>query len=122
MTDHIVLANMRFDGRHGVHEWERAASQPFEVDVELVADLRVAGESDDLAKTVDYGRVFDLVKEIVEARTYFLLEAIAENIATSVLDRFGQAEAVVVRVRKPKVRLSGALDYAGVEIERRRPA
>ena len=122
MSDRIVLANMRFDGRHGVHEWERAATQPFEVDVELVADLRAAGESDDLAKTVDYGRVFGLVKDIVETRTYFLLEAIAEAIATSVLERFGQAEAVIVRVRKPKVRLSGALDYAGVEIERRRRA
>ena len=122
MSDRIVLANMRFDGRHGVHEWERAATQPFEVDVELVADLRAAGESDDLAQTVDYGHVFDLVKEIVETRTYFLLEAIAEAIATSVLERFGRAETVIVRVRKPKVRLSGALDYAGVEIERRRRA
>jgi dihydroneopterin aldolase len=122
MSDRIALANMRFDGRHGVHEWERAATQPFEVDVELVTDLRAAGESDDLAKTIDYGRVFDLVKEIVETRTYFLLEAIAEAIATSVLERFGQAEAVIVRVRKPKVRLAGALDYAGVEIERRRSA
>jgi 7,8-dihydroneopterin aldolase/epimerase/oxygenase len=122
MSDRIVLANMRFDGRHGVHEWERAATQPFEVDVELVADLRAAGELDDLALTVDYGRVFDLVKDIVETRTYFLLEAIAEAIATSVLERFGQAEAVIVRVRKPKVRLSGPLDYAGVEIERRRSA
>ena len=30
------------------------------------------------------------------------------------------ASEVVVRVRKPKVRLSGPLDYAGVEITRRR--
>jgi dihydroneopterin aldolase len=120
MSDRIVLANMRFDGRHGVHDWERAATQPFEVDVELTAELRAAGQSDDLAKTIDYGRVFDLVKEIVETRTFFLLEAIAEAIAASVLERFGQAEAVIVRVRKPKVRLSGPLDYAGVEIERRR--
>ena len=120
MSDRILLVNMRFDGRHGVHDWERESQQPFEVDVELVADLGPAGVADDLEKTVDYGRVFELVKDIVETRTYFLLEAIADAIATSVLDRHPAVEAVVVRVRKPKVRLPGALDYAGVEIERRR--
>jgi dihydroneopterin aldolase len=120
MSDRIVLANMQFDGRHGVHDWERAAPQPFEIDVELVTDLRTAGESDDLTTTVDYGRVFDLIKEIVETRSYLLLEAIADAIATSVLEQFAKAEGVVVRVRKPQVRLSGPLDYAGVEIERRR--
>jgi 7,8-dihydroneopterin aldolase/epimerase/oxygenase len=118
--DRIVLANMRFDGRHGVHDWERAAPQPFEVDVELAVDLRPAGAADDLAQTVDYGRVFDIVRDIVETRTFLLLEAIAETIANEVFDRYALVDEITVRVRKPKVRLSGVLDYAGVEISRRR--
>src|SRR5205814_1770400 len=85
VSDRIVLANMRFDGRHGDHDWERAQPQPFEVDVELSLDLRAAGASDDLRTTVDYGRVFDLVREIVETRTFHLLEAIAQAIADDVL-------------------------------------
>jgi 7,8-dihydroneopterin aldolase/epimerase/oxygenase len=120
MTDRIVLANMRFDGRHGDHEWERAQPQPFEVDVELELDLRPAGESDNLGTTVDYGRVFDLVREIVESRTFHLLEAIAQTIADEVLAAFPSVDEIRVRVRKPKVKLSGALDYAGVEISRSR--
>jgi 7,8-dihydroneopterin aldolase/epimerase/oxygenase len=120
MTDRVVLANMRFDGRHGVHDWERAATQPFEVDVELAVDLRPAGAADDLAQTVDYGRVFDVVRDIVETRTFLLLEAIAETIAGEILTRYALVDEITVRVRKPKVRLSGALDYAAVEISRRR--
>jgi dihydroneopterin aldolase len=120
MTDRIVLANMRFDGRHGEHEWERATPQPFEVDVELRLDLRPAGASDNLETTVDYGRVFDLVRGIVETRTFHLLEAIAEAIADAVLAAYPLVDEIGVRVRKPKVRLSGALDYAGVEISRKR--
>jgi 7,8-dihydroneopterin aldolase/epimerase/oxygenase len=120
VSDRIVLANMRFDGRHGDHEWERAQPQPFEVDVELSLDLRAAGASDDLGTTVDYGRVFDLVREIVETRTFHLLEAIAQAIADDVLAAFPAVDEIRVRIRKPKVRLSGALDYAGVEISRRR--
>jgi 7,8-dihydroneopterin aldolase/epimerase/oxygenase len=120
MTDRIVLANMRFDGRHGEHEWERATPQPFEVDVELGLDLGAAGASDDLRTTVDYGRVFDLVREIVETRTFHLLEAIAEAIATAVLAAYPLVDEIRVRIRKPKVKLSGSLDYAGIEIARKR--
>jgi dihydroneopterin aldolase len=120
MTDRIVLANMRFDGRHGEHEWERATPQPFEVDVELRLDLQPAGASDNLQTTVDYGRVFDLVREIVETRTFHLLEAIAQTIADAVLAAYPLVDELTVRVRKPKVKLSGALDYAGVEISRQR--
>ena len=120
MTDRIVLANMQFDGKHGDHEWERETPQPFEVDVELRMDLRTAGQSDELSKTVDYGRVFDIVREIVDARTFHLLETLAETIATEVLAGFPLVDEIRVRVRKPKVKLSGKLDYAGVEVRRRR--
>ena len=53
MTDRILLSRMRFDGRHGVSDEERATPQPFEVDVELYLDLQPAGIDDDLTKTVD---------------------------------------------------------------------
>ena len=120
MTDRIVLANMRFDGRHGVHEYEQATLQPFEVDIELRLNLRPAGIHDDLARTVDYGRVFAVARRIVESTSYRLLEALAEAIGNEILADFPLVDEVGVRVRKPKVRLPGPLDYAGVEIRRRR--
>lgn len=83
MTDRIMLADLKFQARHGVHDWERETDQPFEVDVELVLDLRPAGESDDLARTMDYGRVYATVAEIVTGRSYALIEALAEAIATA---------------------------------------
>jgi dihydroneopterin aldolase len=33
MTDRIVLANMVFQARHGVNDWEKVEAQRFEVDV-----------------------------------------------------------------------------------------
>ena len=110
---------MRFDARHGVHDWEQTQNQPFEVDVELVRDLQRPGLEDDLAQTVDYGRVYAAVRQIVESTSYKLLEALAEAISHEILADFDVGE-VVVRVRKPKVKLDGPLDYAGVEITRRR--
>ena len=119
MTDRIVLANMRFQGRHGYYEHELVTAQPFEVDVELVLDLQPAGIDDDLEKTIDYGKVFEAVRQIVESTSYRLLEALAEAISHELLADFDVNE-VAIRVRKPKVQLSGPLDYAGVEIRRQR--
>ncbi len=121
MTDRIILADLKFQARHGVHDWERETDQPFEVDVELVLDLRPAGESDDLARTMDYGRVYATVAEIVTGRSYALIEALAEAIATALLGDWREVglDEVTVRVRKPCVQLGGPLAYAGVEVRRR---
>jgi 7,8-dihydroneopterin aldolase/epimerase/oxygenase len=112
---------MRFDGRHGVYEHELVSTQPFEVDVELVMNLQPAGVDDDLTKTVDYGRLYEIARQVVESTSFRLLEAIAEAISHEVLLAFDVQE-VGVRVRKPKVQLGGPLDHAAVEIWRRRPA
>ena len=120
MSDRIVLHGMAFQGRHGVHDWEKVTPQRFEVDLELQLDLQSAGRSDDLSRTIDYGPATRLVKEIVEERTFDLIETLAETIARAVLERYRSVEEVVVRVRKPDVRLAGPLRFVGVEINRRR--
>ena len=120
MTDRIILANMQFQGRHGYYDHELLAPQPFEVDVELVLNLQPAGVDDDLERSIDYGKVYEAVRQIVESTSFRLLEALAEAIAHELLADF-DVDETEVRVRKPKVQLSGPLDYAGVEIQRQRP-
>jgi len=119
VSDRIVLANMRFNGRHGYYDHELLATQPFEVDVELFRTLQPAGVDDDLTKSVDYGAVYEAVRAIVESTSFRLLEAIAEAISHELLADF-DVDELTVRVRKPAVQLGGPLDYAGVEIRRRR--
>jgi dihydroneopterin aldolase len=118
MSDRIVLADMAFQARHGVHDWEKIEAQRFEVDVELALDVQPAGRYDDLTKTVDYGGVYRVVRNVVESKTFNLIEALAEAIAHEILGAHAQVDEVVVRVRKPEVRLDGPLAYAGVEIRR----
>lgn len=110
---------MRFQGRHGYYDHELQNPQPFEVDVELVLNLQPAGIDDDLEKTVDYGRVYDATRQIVESTSFRLLEALAEALSHEILAEFAVTE-VGIRIRKPEVELSGPLDHASVEIWRGR--
>jgi dihydroneopterin aldolase len=107
VSDRIVLADMVFQARHGVHPEEKVKAQRFEVDV-------------DLERTVDYGHVYETVRTIVESTTFNLIEALAEAIAQELLVEFAAVGGVVVRLRKPEVDLGGPLAWAGVEIRRRR--
>lgn len=120
MSDRIVLRNMVFQGTHGVLEQEQHQPQPFEIDVELLLNLQPAGIDDDLSKTVDYGQVFEVCRQIVESTRFNLVEALAEAIAHEVLADFPPVTEVGVRVRKPNAPIEGTFDWVGVEIWRRR--
>ena len=119
MTDRIILEGMRFQGTHGVHEHEQLNPQAFAVDVELALDLRPAGVSDDLTRTVDYSRAFEMCGRIVESTRFRLIEALAEAIAAELLADF-EADEVTVRIGKPDVQLGGTFRAVGVEIRRGR--
>ena len=119
--DRILLSEMVFHGHHGTLQAEHDLGQPFVVSVELRLDLRPAGTSDDLAKTVDYGEVHRVARDIVEGPPVRLTETLAERIAARVLDDHPSVEAVKVRVAKPHVRLDGTvLAGSAIEILRRR--
>ncbi|MGQ9730981.1 MAG: dihydroneopterin aldolase [Candidatus Zipacnadales bacterium] len=116
MRDRIILRNMHFYGHHGVDAAERDLGGRFSFDVELVRDLTRAGETDNLNATVDYKAVYELVATI-QRRGFYLLEALALNIAQGVLQTF-DVDEVTVRARKQSVPLGGLIDYAEVEVTR----
>ena len=115
--DCIRIVNMTFYGHHGVEESERELGGRFAVDVELYLDLEPAGSTDDLTKTVDYKAVCKLVQEMEGVRNYQLVEALAHDVAESIIAQFAVDE-VVVRVRKQSVPLGGLIDYTEAEIRR----
>ena len=111
----VELRDLRIFGHHGVHAEEKANGQDFLFDVDLVVGDR--GVSDRLEDAVDYRAVASTVKELSDARTYDLLEALATAIADELLRRFG-AERVVVRVTKPAVRPAGLEGTASVSVSK----
>lgn len=119
-SDRIVLAGLAFEARHGVYPEEKETGRRFEVDVEMELDLAPAGRSDDLGLTVDYGRVAEAIRDVLEGPSVDLIETLAERVATAILESFAPVRAVVVRVRKPGVALAVQVGYAGVEIRRAR--
>jgi dihydroneopterin aldolase len=118
MDDRIVLRNLRVFAHHGALEHERELGQVFVVDIDLGMDLAPAGVADDLARTVDYGKLAAAVSHAVAASPRALLEAVAEDVARLVLSD-ARVEDVVVRITKPHAPLPVDAEVA-VEIRRAR--
>ncbi len=118
--DAIELKRMSFYGYHGVHPEEERLGQPFLVTLVLTLSLREAGMTDDLQKTVDYGKVYQLVREQVVEKRYNLLEALSQAIAREVLSSFPKVQEVQVLVEKPSPPIPGILEGVVVQITRRR--
>ncbi len=118
MKDKIQLREMIFYGFHGVSLEEKQIGQRFSIDLEVECDLSAPGLSDYPEDTVNYSKMFKVVKAIVEGPSRNLLEHVAESVAQAILKDFDVESARVV-VRKPEVPIKGSiLSYAAVEIYR----
>jgi 7,8-dihydroneopterin aldolase/epimerase/oxygenase len=115
----LELRGLRFVAAHGALPEEAVRAQPFEVDLDLIVDLRAAGHSDDLADSVDYGEVCEAVRSVMEGPHATLLEHLAEEVAARALAvAGGRAAAVVVTVRKLRPPVPFDLASAAVCITR----
>jgi dihydroneopterin aldolase len=116
-VDRIELRGLRLVGVHGFlpHEQERA--QPFEVDIDVEADLGLAAGSDELSDTLDYGALAAAAAKVVTGEQWKLLERMAARIAEEIsVDRRVRSVTVTVRKLRPPVPLDMA--SAGVSITR----
>jgi len=118
--DRILLEGMRFHGRVGVLDAEKAQGQEFRVDLALEFLRIPACDDDRLDHTVDYGRVFEMVRRIVESARFDLIERLAGEIAARTLVEFPSVLAATVTVRKPDAPVRGRFDGMGVSIRRER--
>jgi dihydroneopterin aldolase len=113
----ITLTGLRARGHHGVYDFERSQGQEFVVDVTLELDLDRAARTDDLADTVDYGRLADELVRIVGGQPVNLIETLADRLARACLAD-PLVLAATVTVHKPHAPI--AHQFADVAVTLRR--
>jgi 7,8-dihydroneopterin aldolase/epimerase/oxygenase len=115
----IALTGLRAHGYHGVFDFERVEGQEFEVDVVLVLDLGPAMRSDDLAETVDYGKLANDLVAVVTGPPVNLIETLADRLVAVCLADPRVAEATVT-VHKPGAPIRHRFTDVAVTLHRAR--
>ena len=113
--DIIFIRDIRLDTLIGAYEFERRQPRTLQVDIEIGRPSIRACKTDQLADTIDYAAVVDVIRQTFASHTFHLLEPLAERIVDLVLDKF-DAQWARIEVSKTGV-VTDARDV-GVRIER----
>lgn len=116
--DSIQIRDLEIYCHHGVLKEENVLGQKFLVSAVMYMDTRLAGESDQLEKSVNYADVAHVIKEEMEQKNYRLIEAAAEHLARQILLRFPMTERIQVEIKKPWAPIQIPLDTVSVCIGR----
>jgi dihydroneopterin aldolase len=81
---------------------EQDRRQPYEFDIDIVADLP-AMTTDVLDDTIDYGAVLDRVEAVTRDESFQLFERMAQRVAEAVMtdDRIDEVTVEVRKLRPP---------------------
>ncbi|MBR2292075.1 MAG: dihydroneopterin aldolase [Prevotella sp.] len=114
-SSYIHLRNVRFHAFHGVLPQERRVGGYFIVDLRVGYPLAAAMQNDEVADTLNYAHLYDLVKREMAVPSR-LLEHVAGRIATAIEAAFPQATSIDLLLTKQNPPMGADCDGAAVEI------
>ena len=115
----IRINAMHFYAHHGCFEQERIIGTNFRVDLRFEVDTQRAEQSDNIADTVSYLDVYQVVKREMAVSSN-LLENVARRICDAVLAQFPDVKEVTAVVYKLNPPLGGQMESVSVEITAQR--
>ena len=115
----IFVEGIKLYAYHGCFKEEQLIGTNFNVDVELDTDLEKASVSDNLYDTIDYQRVFQIVKEEMAIPSK-LLEHVGKRIMDHLFREFETLEKVKLKISKLNPPLGGQLSNVSIQIEKQR--
>ena len=113
------LKGLQVDCIVGVYQQERAQPQRVVIEIEFDYDLAAAADSDTVDNAVDYDRVAAEVTGLVQRRAFTLIETMAEETATMLLEQIAQVQTIRLEIRKPQAVPAAACAFVRVERTRR---
>ncbi len=117
-SDKILIEGLKAWGKHGVLDFEKQYAQAFTVDMEIYADLSKSYTSDAIEDTIDYAGIYEVIKTVIEAQSFRLVERLAFVILEKVFQYDLRIQKIRIRLIKNKVPLDGQVDSIGVEVEK----
>lgn len=112
----IHLEGIKIYAYHGVAMQERVVGNMFTVDLKLWCDFGEASRTDNLEYTVNYGEVFEAVKDEMRQPSQ-LLEAAAARIGSRLLNDFPQISKLHIRLSKTNPPMGADIASTGVSFD-----
>lgn len=116
--DKIQIKNLEIFANHGVFPEETRLGQKFLVSLTMYLNTRIAGKTDALEKSINYGEVSSFITDYTKEHPCKLIEAAAEKLAEELLLRYPLLEGITLELKKPWAPVGLPLETVSVEITR----
>lgn len=116
--DKIIIEDLEVYAYHGVAAEEKQLGQMFIISLYIGVDLEKAAQSGNLDETINYYSICKLVNNILQKKSYDLIETAAHKVIEGIFHNFENAHTVKVLLKKPWAPMGYHLKYAAVELER----
>ena len=113
----ISLNGLEFNSKIGYHKQEQIDGNLFLVNLEL--KIKRKKINDNLNMTVDYEKIYDLVKHIMSKKMK-LIETVAESINNEILSNFDLVYSSKVKIYKMNPKIDGKIESSSVTFENKR--
>lgn len=112
---YVHIDGIRLHARHGVLPQEQLTGNDYIINVRVGYDISRAMQTDDVADTLNYAEVYNIIKEEMSTPSK-LIEHVAGRIANQLMDSYSQISSVMLRITKCNPPMGADCDGAGVEI------
>ena len=112
---YIHLRQVRFHAFHGVMPQERQVGADFLLDLRVGYPLQQAMQSDEIADTLNYATLYDLVAREMQQPSN-LLEHVAGRMVEAISQTFPQVTSIDLELTKQNPPMGADCEGAGVEM------
>lgn len=113
----IEIENMEFYAFHGHFREEQVVGNRFLVNIAIEVDTQTAQKTDELADTINYVRVYQIIKEQMEIKSK-LLENLTDRIMGAIYAEFTNLTRVELKVSKMNPPVGGKMDCVSFSLTR----
>lgn len=118
MQSKIILKDIKIFAYHGVLPEESVIGDYYIINAELHADLEKASQSDDLADTVNYAEINEIIHQEMQIRSE-LLEHVIGRIIKRIENEFPKITLIKISLTKTKPPMKGEMKGVTIEFEKK---
>ena len=115
----ISLEGLDFFAYHGFYKPERLTGNRYRINLSVWVDFKPAALHDELGETVNYEKLYKIVKREMEKPSH-LLEHIALRILEKILDSYDKIEKAKIKIIKFNPPIGGVCNNANVKLIQKR--
>lgn len=114
-SSYILLKEIHCYAYHGVAPQENLIGNEYIIDLKLKVDISKATRTDEVADTVNYAEVHQVIKNEMAVPSK-LLEHVSGRIIQKLFDQFPCIEEIELRLSKRNPPMGADIESAGIEL------